>query len=111
MYLLVSGDTLVHVPHKNLCPLFPLGVSPFPLVPFEHAFPSRIHLESGKALHLLDPYPGSDPRGSILHRRPFLLFLWYGWLGILPDDSRLPPFSGYRFRLDDVRVWRFGSEG
>ena len=65
-YLLVSGDTFVHVPHKNLRSLLPFGLNPLPLVSFEHAFPARVQFESSKALHPLDFDPWDDLRGPVL---------------------------------------------
>lgn len=99
-YLLVSGDTFAHIPHKNLRPLLPLGLNPLPLVSLEHTFPARVHFESSEALHLLDFDPGNDLPWdlALLHGRTFLLFLLLcGWFRILPDDVRLPPFGRHEF--------------
>ena len=65
-YLLVSGDTFVHVPHKNMRSLLPLGLNPLPLVSFKHPFPARVHFESSEALHPLDSDPGDDLRDPVL---------------------------------------------
>ena len=112
-YLLVSGDAFVHVPHKNLRPLLPVGLNPLPLVSLEHTFPARVHFEGGEALHLLDLDPGNDLRDLLLlQRRAFLILLLYGWFRILPDDVRLPPFSRHGFRRDDRQAVRVeGNDG
>lgn len=110
-YLLVSGDTLAHVPHENLRSLLPLGLNPFPFVPLEHALSACVQFESSETLHSLDFDPWNDLRSlGFLQRRIFLfLFLLRGRFRVLPGNVRLPPFGRHRFRVGRQNG-RFESE-